>query len=703
MTVIPDAVDDAVHFWQNFDLSGKISSLGVVCEDMRESKSMSIAGRKRLNDLTKEFRSRSNEGQLETVTDVLRAYQEEIDQLSRRSKFSESAFYGLYKDIQNAPDPYHILQNLSNAGDSSSSPRDTELEQLRKEIALYEEEFKTLKNQDGVILRLQDQLQVLQGEMEVRVAAEAQLRVSDQLASVLEEKRAVERRLAISVEGLSEAQLHARNVEQKLIHAQSESDSRVEALMAERALLLDSVERNRAEEVELTRKIYSLDKLVREKDEYLRLSEQQLQEAREEAIQGQARSSFEKDDHSLSANLRKELEDSASALLREINRADEAMQKVDALETHVRTLQSELQLRPTQDELTNSRRQARLFRRIAFNEQSDSCSDDDHEYQDTDTDANSTLLAKIKLLETQLSLARSTEHDLTEKNKELAKVVVAAELKATESSNLVSLLEKELEVRNEGAVPHGAATMMNTSQNNTSYSVEISLPAPPEDGADKAKKRSSVHDTELSELLSVNTERSTQKQQHFEGEGIESKSCDTKNPAQMVSIFQGQRDRYKKSLLSTEKALLQIEQKLRSEQELCKQLQSDNKRLYDRFRFLQSQVSGSGQSWSPSGALRDLEAAEDVERRYCSAYSENMNPFHEFAISERKRYVNELSPSDRLVYSTLSTFISTQGGRTGMLTYFATMHVLVFVSLFFLVSHADHGCDLAIDHLAHLE
>lgn len=64
---------------------------------MKDFKTSSINGRKKLNETTKTYRSKPAAEQLVLMNEVLREYQEEIDQLSRRSKFSESAFYHIYK------------------------------------------------------------------------------------------------------------------------------------------------------------------------------------------------------------------------------------------------------------------------------------------------------------------------------------------------------------------------------------------------------------------------------------------------------------------------------------------------------------------------------------------------------------------------------------------------------------------------------
>ena len=103
-----------LEFWKSFDFDKKRDVLDKQCVEMREAKTNSINGRKRLNAITVALRSKSPEEQAIMVTEVLKAYQEEIDQLSRRSKFSESAFYSLYKSIYEAPDPAEVIETLLN-------------------------------------------------------------------------------------------------------------------------------------------------------------------------------------------------------------------------------------------------------------------------------------------------------------------------------------------------------------------------------------------------------------------------------------------------------------------------------------------------------------------------------------------------------------------------------------------------------------
>jgi homeobox protein cut-like len=56
-----------------------------------------------------EFKKIPDDSKLDAIKSLLKAYQSEIDHLTRRSKVSESAFLNAYKLLAEAPDPYPIL------------------------------------------------------------------------------------------------------------------------------------------------------------------------------------------------------------------------------------------------------------------------------------------------------------------------------------------------------------------------------------------------------------------------------------------------------------------------------------------------------------------------------------------------------------------------------------------------------------------
>lgn len=135
-----------ISFWKTLDLESKKAGWDKTYTELREQKTNSINGRKRLNDLTKAYRARTKEDQLVSMAELLKAYQEEIDQLSRRAKVSEAAFLGVYKLLYDAPDPSLCMEQLVNNA-LNDSAQALEIERLRGELRHYDEEFQQLKNQ----------------------------------------------------------------------------------------------------------------------------------------------------------------------------------------------------------------------------------------------------------------------------------------------------------------------------------------------------------------------------------------------------------------------------------------------------------------------------------------------------------------------------------------------------------------------------
>jgi len=81
---------------------------------------------------------------------------------------------------------------------------------LRAEVAQYEEEFATLKNQDVSIRRLEEEVAVLRGVQEEAIAAATELRTNEVLASMAELQEQAEKQTQALMEALRVAQAQVR-------------------------------------------------------------------------------------------------------------------------------------------------------------------------------------------------------------------------------------------------------------------------------------------------------------------------------------------------------------------------------------------------------------------------------------------------------------------------------------------------------------
>lgn len=238
-----------LSFWQAFNLNEKRAAWDKIGNEMREYKTVSINGRKKLNEMTKAFRAKPKEEQVLNVSELLKAYQEEIDQLSKRARFTESSYLTIYKALYEAPDPAPCIETLSN-GITNGSAHNLEIERLKSELRQYDEEFQRLKNQDITIRRLEDQLQEYRDNQEEKVVEEAERRVrvvkdqcESQIADSREAQRSAERRLAQALESVRQAQQSADRAQSQLFEEGQRYESKISALSSEHNTLLDQNQR----------------------------------------------------------------------------------------------------------------------------------------------------------------------------------------------------------------------------------------------------------------------------------------------------------------------------------------------------------------------------------------------------------------------------------------------------------------------------
>lgn len=236
-----------LELWRNFNLEQRKVSLDQSCVEMREAKTASITGRRRLNDITKAFRSKPKEEQINMMTEILKCYQEEIDQLSRRSKNCETTFFTLFKALYELPDPSECIEGLINTV-MTGSTNQLEIERLRSELSQYDVEFQQLKNQDITIRRLEDSLAEFKEQNEDKIEEEVAKRVLEvearadgRIAEVLETQRTVERRYAAAMESMQQAQHSADRAQTQLYEVSSQAERRITGLQSENAILAEGM------------------------------------------------------------------------------------------------------------------------------------------------------------------------------------------------------------------------------------------------------------------------------------------------------------------------------------------------------------------------------------------------------------------------------------------------------------------------------
>lgn len=186
-----------------------------------------MASRKALTDAYKAFRKLPEEEKGAAVGPLLKAFQEEVDALTRRSRLAEKSFLQFMAAMLEAPNPAPFLLAGLDASRSAARLADelarsqaetraasataaaaleeaaTERERLRADVADLERELAKLSNQDITLREMETRLVDFEGTMEAQIAArlgerEAELRkvFEGELEAVREAETAAEARVA---------------------------------------------------------------------------------------------------------------------------------------------------------------------------------------------------------------------------------------------------------------------------------------------------------------------------------------------------------------------------------------------------------------------------------------------------------------------------------------------------------------------------
>jgi homeobox protein cut-like len=152
----------------------------------------------------------------------------------------------------------------------------------------------------------------------------------------------------------------------------------------------------------------------------------------------------------------------------------------------------------------------------------------------------------------------------------------------------------------------------------------------------------------------------------------------------LLPIIQSQRERYRLRAQELEAQTLSQQQQVTLLQNEMDKLRSDNVKLYEKIRFLQS--------YPNRGASSD-----DVTSNYSTQYEERLDPFATFNRKERQRRYLDLKPYDKITLSMGRLIMGNKTARVFAFFYTVILHVLVFLVLYKLAHTESCKRDMAAD------
>ncbi|OMP04576.1 hypothetical protein CCACVL1_02152, partial [Corchorus capsularis] len=607
-----------------------------------ENQENSQKNRRKLAESTRDFKKASAEEKLSLFNSLLKGYQEEVDNLTKRAKFGENAFLNIYQKLYEAPDPYPALASIAEQ-DLKISELESENRKMKVELEEFRTEATHLKNQQATIRRLEERNRQLEQQMEEKVKEIVEIKqrsLAEENQKTLEvlkdREQSLQDQLRQAKESVSNMQKLHELAQSQMFELRAQSEEERAAKQSEVTLLMDEVERAQT-------RLFSLE---REKG----LLRSQLQSAHEESES--KKSNVDSNtilENSLSAKekiiteLNMELHNIETTLSNEREQHMNEIKKLNSLlnekEVALEEMKKELQARPTTKLVDDLRKKVKILQAVGYNS---------IEAEDWEAATSGEEMSKMESL--LLDKNRKMEHELTQ-----------LKVKLSEKTSLLETSESKIE----------ELTGKVNEQQKLIQKLEDDIL---KGYGSKERKGTLFDDWDLSESggneLSENTD-----QKHVSSD---------QDQSSMLKVICNQRDRFRARLRETEEEIRQLKEKIGELTAELEKSKADNVKLYGKIRYVQDYNQEKVISRGSRKYAEDLESGfnSDVESKYKKIYEDDINPFAAFSKKERDQRYKELGFRDRITLSSGRFLLGNKYARTFAFFYTIGLHILVFTCLY---------------------
>ncbi|KAJ4791347.1 Protein casp [Rhynchospora pubera] len=650
---LPSPLAVVCSFWKEFDLEKERSGLDEQGLKIAENQETSQKNRRKLAESTRDFKKASAEDKLGLFNSLLKSYQEEVDNLTKRAKFGENAFLNIYQKLYEAPDPYPALASMAEQDQKLS-----ELESENRKMKLELEEFRTeashLKNQQATIRRLEERNRQLEQQMEEKVKEMVEMKQRSlaednqkTLEALKERELSLQDQLRQATESVKNMQKLHEFAQSQLLELRTQSEEDRAAKEAEVNLLMDEVERAQSRLLSLEREkgvlrsqLHSNDDTSKESDYLESTSTLESSLVAKEKIISDLNAELRNLENSLSTERDQHMDD-----IKNFNAL------VEEKETAIRNLKKELDERPTEKLVDDLRKKVKILQAVGYNS---------IEAEDWELATNQEEMSKLEAL--LLDKNRKMEHELTQlkvKISEKTSSLETAEAKISELTTKVEEQQKLIAKLEEDILK----------------------------GYNSVDRKGSL-DWDLQEMGANEVpEGGEQKHSPFD-----------QDQSSMLKVICNQRDRFKNRLRETEEELRRLKEKLEMLSVELEKTKADNVQLYGKIRYVQDYSQEKLVSRVPKKYIEDIESgsSSDVESKYKKMYEDDINPFAAFSKKEKDQRYKELGLRDKITLSSGRFLLGNKYARTFIFFYSIGLHLLVFTLLYkmsalshFRISHDD--------------
>lgn len=596
----------------------------------------------------------SSEDKLSLFNSLLKGYQEEVDNLTKRAKYGENAFLNIYQKLYEAPDPYPVIASIAEK-DSKLSELESENRKMKVELEEFRMEATHLKNQQATIRRLEERCRQLEQQMEEKVKEIVEIKQrslaeeNQKALEVLKEReQLLQDQLRQAQESVSTMQKLHELAQSQLFEVRAQSEEERAAKQSEFNLLMDEVERAQGRLLSLEREkglLRSQLQTANEDNDHKNSDNLDADSAFENSLYAKEKiiSELNVELHKLENTLSNEREE-------HINEIKKLNSLLNEKEVALEDLKKELQTRPTTKLIDDLRKKVKILQAVGYNS---------IEAEDWEVATSGQEMSKLESL--LLDKNRKVEHELTQLKVQLSErisLLESAEAKVVELTAKVNEQQRLIQ-KLEDDILKGYNS--------------------------KDRKGTRFDDWDLSE--SGATEPSeNEEQRHVSSD---------QDQSSMLKVICNQRDRFRTRLRETEEEIRQLKEKIGSLTSELDKTKADNVKLYGKIRYVQDYNSERVISRGSKKYVEDLEGgfSSDVESKYKKMYEDDINPFAAFSKKERDQRYKELGLRDKITLSSGRFLLGNKYARTFVFFYTIGLHILVFTCLYRMsaLSYLSHG------------
>ncbi|CAN6479979.1 unnamed protein product [Victoria cruziana] len=636
-------IDLVLNFWRDFDLEKERSGLDEQGMKIAENQETSQKNRRKLAESTRDFRKASPDEKLNLFNSLLKGYQEEVDNLTKRAKFGENAFLNIYQKLYEAPDPYPSLVSIAEL-----EAKLVELESENRKMSHELEEFRTeaahLRNQQATVRRLEERNRQLELQMEekikelVEVKQRSLAEENQKTLDVLKDREILlQEQLRQARESVSNMQKLHEYGQSQLFEFRARSEEERAAKQSELNLLVDEVERAQTRLLSLEREKESL------RAQLHATSAENVNKTSEDADASISLENLLNAKEKIISELHMELHNLETTLSNEREQHMNEMKKLKAIvndkENAIEEIKKELQARPTVKQIDDLRKKVKILQAVGYNS---------IEAEDWELATSGEEMSKLESL-------------LLDKNKKMEHELTQLKVKFSEKENTLNAAEAKVEQ---------LTTKLNEQQKLITKLEDDILK-----GYNSVERRTSrFDDWELPEMGVHDI---------LENSGSRSALSD-QDQNSMLQVICSQRDRFRKRLQESEEEVRQLKEKIRSLSSELEKTKSDNVKLYGKIRYVQDYTQEKPVSRGSKKRGEDIESgfSSDVELKYKKMYEEDINPFVAFSKKEKEQRYRELGIRDKITLSSGRFLLGNKYARTFIFFYSIGLHLLVFTSLY---------------------